>query len=125
MGLCSGIRTVGSFGGPAAYLLGSLLVLCSCATDQRQSTLTIATTTSVDQSELLAALAPAYKAESAVDVRAHATGSGQALQMLARGDAALAISHAPNAEAAVLRSHPNWSYRKFAFNEFIVVGPRT
>src|SRR5688572_2259040 len=43
--------------------------------------------------------------------------------MLASGDAALAISHAPNAEAAALRGHPDWIYRKFAFNEFIVVGP--
>jgi tungstate transport system substrate-binding protein len=87
--------------------------------------LTIATTTSVDQSGLLAALAPAYRYESGVEVRAHAVGSGQALQMLARGDAGVAISHAPSAEAATLASRPDWIYRKFAFNEFIVVGPRS
>ena len=99
------------------------LSLFACSDQERPATLTIATTTSVDQSGLLAALTPAYKSDAAVVVRAHATGSGQALQMLARGDAALAISHAPNAEAAALRRHPDWSYRKFAFNEFVVVGP--
>jgi tungstate transport system substrate-binding protein len=110
---------------PAALAVLSLMLVTGCSAEDRSSTLTIATTTSVDQSGLLAALVPAYKTESAVDVRVHATGSGQALQMLSRGDAALAISHSPDAEATILRSHPDWIYRKFAFNEFIVVGPPT
>lgn len=97
--------------------------LSACATDTPPATLTVATTTSVDQSGLLRALTPAYASEAGVDVRAHATGSDQALQMLARGEAGLAISHSPNAEAATLRSHPDWIYRKFAFNEFVIVGP--
>ena len=106
-------------------MLSLTTLLFACSTDTRPLTLTIATTTSVDQSGLLGVLAPAYKSESGVDLRAHATGSGRALEMLATGDAALAISHAPNAEATVLRDHPDWVYRKFAFNEFIVVGPPT
>jgi tungstate transport system substrate-binding protein len=109
----------------AAIPVLSLTVLSGCSSEEPPTTLTIATTTSVDQSGLLAALAPAYRSESGVEVRAHAVGSGQALQMLARGEAALAISHAPNAEAAVLGSRPDWIYRKFAFNEFVVVGPRS
>jgi tungstate transport system substrate-binding protein len=95
---------------------------CSIPADPR--ILTIATTSSVDQSGLLATLLPAFKAESGIDVRVHVAGSGQALQMLARGDAALAISHAPDAEAKVLRAHADWVYRKFAFNEFVIIGPR-
>ena len=100
-------------------------VLSACSAETRPPTLAIATTTSVDQSGLLGTLAPAYMADSGVEVRPHATGSGQALQMLARGDAALAISHAPNAEAAALRGQSDWIYRKFAFNEFVIVGPPT
>lgn len=107
-----------------AIAMLSLTVLSGCSSEERPTTLTIATTTSVDQSGLLAALAPAYRSESGVELRAHAVGSGQALQMLARGEAALAISHAPDAEAAILASRPDWIYRKFAFNEFVVVGPR-
>jgi tungstate transport system substrate-binding protein len=125
MGLSSHVAAVRARRHPAALAVLTLMLVAGCSGEDRSSTLTIATTTSVDQSGLLATLAPAYKAEAAVDLRAHATGSGQALQMLARGDAALAISHAPDAEAAVLRSHPDWVYRKFAFNEFIVVGPPT
>lgn len=43
--------------------------------------------------------------------------------MLADGQADVAISHAPEAEAALLRSHPQWRYRKIMFNDFVLVGP--
>lgn len=97
-----------------------LVPACSAGTPPL---LTIATTTSVEQSGLLGTLLPAYESEAGVEVRTHATGSGRALQMLARGEAALAISHAPDAEAEALRTHAEWSYRKLAFNEFVIVGP--
>ena len=99
-----------------------VIALSACSADA-PATLTIATTTSVEQSGLLGTLLPAYRSESGVDVRSHVTGSGLALQMLARGDAALAISHAPKAEAEALRRHADWVYRKLAFNEFVIVGP--
>jgi len=84
-------------------------------------TLDIATTTSVQNSGLLDSLLPAY---TAAVVRVHAAGSGRALQMLADGTVPLVISHAPQAEARFLREHPQWRYRKLAFNRFIIVGPR-
>ena len=112
-------------GSAAIVVLSLTIVLSACSTDTGPSTLTIATTTSVEQSGLLGVLAAAYQSESGVDFCVHATGSGRALQMLATGEAALAISHAPNAEAAALRDHSDWAYRKFAFNEFMVVGPPT
>lgn len=101
-----------------------LVVVGGCSSAGTPRVLSIATTSSVDQSGLLATLLPAFKAESGIDVRVRVAGSGQALQMLARGDAALAISHAPDAEARALRDHADWAYRKLAFNEFVVVGPR-
>jgi tungstate transport system substrate-binding protein len=100
-----------------------LVVLGGCSSTAGPRLLTIATTSSVDQSGLLAVLLPAFKAESGIEVRVHVAGSGQALQMLGRGDAALAISHAPDAEAKALLVHPDWHYRKFAFNQFVMVGP--
>ena len=103
-------------------VLSTAIVLPACSADT-QPALTIATATSVEQSGLLGTLLAAYRTESGVDVRSHSTGSGLALQMLARGDAALAISHAPGAEAEAIRSHADWIYRKIAFNEFVIVGP--
>ena len=82
--------------------------------------MTLATTTSVQNSGLLDVLLPAY--HDAV-VRVHAAGSGRALAMLADGDADLVISHAPDAETRQLAAHPGWTYTKLAFNRFIIVGP--
>jgi tungstate transport system substrate-binding protein len=83
--------------------------------------LDIATTTSVVNSGLLAALLPHY---ADVTVRVHAAGSGRALAMLASGDVDLIITHAPQGEARHLSEHPDWQYRKLAFNRFVIVGPK-
>ena len=86
----------------------------------RSDRLMVATTTSVQNSGLLDVLMAAYDAAT---VRAHAVGSGLALQMLADGTVDLAISHAPETEAHYLAKHPNWQYWTFAYNRFVIVGP--
>jgi tungstate transport system substrate-binding protein len=43
--------------------------------------------------------------------------------MLADGVVDLVISHAPESEARFLADHPAWTYRKIAYNRFVVVGP--
>src|SRR5687768_6491220 len=84
---------------------------------------TLATTTSVGNSGLLEVLLPAYERQSQVNVRSHLVGSGRALAMLASGQADVAVTHAPAAEAAALRAHPGWRYVKLMFNDFLFVGP--
>jgi tungstate transport system substrate-binding protein len=86
-------------------------------------TLDIATTTSVVNSGLLSTLLPLFEAETGVTVRVHAAGSGRALEMLHDQVVELVISHAPNLEAQMLKSHPDWRYQKIASNRFLVVGP--
>lgn len=98
------------------------LFLVACATDVRQS-IRIATTTSVQNSGLMDYLRPAFREHSGLDLLVHSAGSGRALQLLENGEADLAISHAPLMEERLLARHPNWSYRKFAHNRFVVVGP--
>jgi tungstate transport system substrate-binding protein len=107
--------------GPIALTLLFVLVLASCA--DRTRYIVLATTTSIGNSGLLDALAPALQREHRLEVRAHLVGSGLALKMLERGDADVVISHAPAAEAVALRDRPKWYYRKFMFNDFIIVGP--
>jgi tungstate transport system substrate-binding protein len=83
----------------------------------------MATTTSVGNSGLLDVLLPAFGSSHGVRVQSHLVGSGRALAMLASGGADLVISHAPDAEAAALRAHARWLYRKVMFNDFVIVGP--
>ena len=101
--------------------LNSLLLAVAAACGaQPPETLVIATTTSVQNSGLLDVLLPAYREAT---IRVHATGSGRALQMLADGAAAFAISHAPLMELQFLAEHHGWQYQKIAYNQFVIVGP--
>ena len=82
----------------------------------------LATTTSVVDSGLLAKLLPGYEAAQGVKVEVASVGSGEALARLARGDADVAITHAPEEEKALamtgqVRRTVVWR------NDFILVGP--
>lgn len=103
-----------------ALVLACLGVACGPPPSR---TLDAATTTSVQNSGLLARLLPAYQKAAGVTVRVHAAGSGRALQMLADGVVDLVMSHAPDTEARFLAEHPDWWYRKFAHNRFVIAGP--
>jgi tungstate transport system substrate-binding protein len=83
----------------------------------------MATTTSVDNSGLLNAILPAFTAESGIVVHVLPVGSGQAMNLVRRGDAAVALTHDPQAEAAAIAAGFVTSYRKIMFNDFLVVGP--
>lgn len=99
------------------------LALAACSAQPAAQHVVLATTTSVANSGLLDVILQTFEQQHGRTVRAHLVGSGLALSMLARGDADLALSHAPEAEAAALRNHPTWTYKKVMFNEFVLVGP--
>ena len=101
-------------------VLAIVMMLAAC-TPATRPTLDIATTTSVQNSGLLDHLLPHFEP---AQVRVHAAGSGRSLEMLADGVVDLVISHAPEAEARYLATHPDWRYRKVASNWFIIIGPR-
>ena len=82
--------------------------------------LDMATTTSVENSGLLNALLPHFERAT---VRVHLVGGGLALKMLSDGKVDIVISHAPETERRYLAQHPEWVYRKVAFNQFLLVGP--
>jgi tungstate transport system substrate-binding protein len=83
----------------------------------------LATTTSVENSGLLAEVLPAFERQSHVKVDVLAVGSGQALNLLERGEVAIGLTHDPRAEAEALAAGTITGYRKIMFNDFIVVGP--
>lgn len=96
-------------------------IIASCG--QPRNELRLATTTSVDNSGLLGAILPAFEMAADADVKVLAVGSGRALSLLQRGDADVAITHDPVAEARLLKEVPSARYRKIMFNDFLIVGP--
>jgi tungstate transport system substrate-binding protein len=96
-------------------------IAAGCAGDAPQ--LRLATTTSVENSGLLAAILPSFRQETGIDVQVLAVGSGRALQLLRRGDVDVALTHDPVTESAFLGEMPAAAYRKIMFNDFLLVGP--
>src|SRR5262249_58574102 len=75
--------------------------------------------------EVLAHTPPAFTKETGITVHVLAQGTGQALQTAARNDADLVLVHDPEAEEKFIAAGDGIDRRQIAWNDFIVVGPRS
>ena len=82
----------------------------------------LATTTSTRDAGLLDSLVPLFERRTGYHIKVIAVGSGQALAMGRRGDADVVLSHAPEAERALVDSGYFVRRRLVMHNEFLVVG---
>ena len=85
--------------------------------------LRLATTTSTDNSGLLAALLPQFEKQAGVKVHVIAVGTGKALRMGRDGDVDLVLVHAPAAEKAFVDAGYGVDRRHVMYNDFVLVGP--
>ncbi|CAN5902471.1 substrate-binding domain-containing protein [soil metagenome] len=85
--------------------------------------LVLATTTSTQDSGLLDSLLPVFRAESGIEVKVIAVGSGAALAMARTGDADAVLTHAPEAERPYVESGDLVEGRRIMHNDFLLVGP--
>ncbi len=106
-----------------AVLLGSLSAPGTAPAQAQQTTITLASTTSVDNSGLLAAILPLFTKKSGITVHVLALGTGQALDTARRGDADLVLVHDPEAEQKFIAGGDGLPRRQIAWNDFILVGP--
>jgi tungstate transport system substrate-binding protein len=86
-------------------------------------TIVLASTTSVENSGLLARILPEFTKATGIDVRVVAVGTGEALETARRGDADLVLVHDPKAEDTFMAEGHGYTRREVAWNDFIVVGP--
>jgi tungstate transport system substrate-binding protein len=87
-------------------------------------TITLASTTSVDQSGLLGAILPTFTKGSGIEVHVLALGTGQALDTARRGDADLVLVHDPDAEQKFIDEGHGVERHQIAWNDFVFVGPK-
>ncbi|WP_298209200.1 substrate-binding domain-containing protein [Acidovorax sp.] len=87
--------------------------------------ITMASTTSTEQSGLFGYLLPEFKKASGLDVKVVALGTGQALDMARRGDADVLFVHDQVAEEKFVAD--GWGVKRYPvmYNDFILVGPKT
>jgi tungstate transport system substrate-binding protein len=105
----------------ASVLLVGLAFAPACARPERL--IHMATTTSVDNSGLLATLLPEFEKDHGISVQAVAVGSGRALDILDRRDADVALTHDPDVERRYLETGVFGDYRKLMYNTFVIAGP--
>jgi tungstate transport system substrate-binding protein len=86
-------------------------------------TIVLASTTSVENSGLLAHILPGFTQETGITVHVVAQGTGQALATAAHGDADLVLVHDPDAEQKFMAAGHGESRQEIAWNDFIIVGP--
>ena len=86
--------------------------------------ITVASTTSTEQSGLFRHLLPAFEKKSGIQVRVVALGTGQALDMGRRGDADVLFVHDQVAEEKFVADGFGLPRRPVMYNDFVVVGPK-
>ena len=98
-----------------------LFTLASCGPKQQE--LTLATTTSVNDSGLLDYLVPELKKDTGITLNIISQGSGQAIATAAAGDADVLLVHSKAAEEKFVADGFGLERLPFMFNFFVIVGP--
>ena len=99
--------------------------LCIAGGAAGAQTITLASTTSTEQSGLFAHLLPLFKQASGLDVKVVAVGTGQALDIGRRGDADALLVHDQAAEEKFITEGFGLQRYPVMYNDFVLIGPKT
>lgn len=105
-----------------------LLVLLLCLSAPalaQQRFITVASTTSTEQSGLFKHLVPAFERKGGIQVRVVAVGTGQALDMGRRGDADVVFVHAKALEEKFVAEGHGVKRHEVMYNDFVLIGPNS
>jgi tungstate transport system substrate-binding protein len=87
-------------------------------------TVILSTTTSTQDSGLLDVLIPLFEKQTGYTVKTVSVGTGQALALAAKGDADVALVHAPSLEKKYVAEGKLLNRRLVMYNDFIIIGPK-
>jgi len=110
--------------------LGFVLVLVAYPAADGQSgessnrNVILSTTTSTQDSGLLDVLVPIFEKQSGYTVKTVSVGTGQALALAAKGDADVALVHAPSLEKKYVADGKLLNRRLVMYNDFVIIGPK-
>ena len=108
------------------WLIMLMVVLCALgglgfAAEPKR--LRLATTTSTENSGLLAYLLPSFEAHVGARVDVIAVGTGRALKLGEHGDVDVLLVHAPKAEQAFVQAGFGVARQPVMANDFVLLGP--
>lgn len=110
--------------GVLIVLLGLLVATNGHAGDAASRNVILSTTTSTQDSGLLDALVPLFEKQSDYSVKTISVGTGQSLELAAKGDADVALVHAPDLEKKYVADGKLQNRRLVMYNDFVIVGPK-
>ena len=106
------------------FLALALFAVSAIATAQDKF-ITVASTTSTEQSGLFGYLLPIYERQTGVKVHVVALGTGQALDVARRGDADVVFVHARAAEEKFIAEGEGVKRYPVMYNDFVLIGPKS
>ena len=116
------LRAIGA-GLTLALLAG--IMTAPLASGAQAGTITVASTTSTENSGLFKFLLPAFEKDTGIQVKVIAVGTGQALDIGRRGDADVLFVHDPAAERTFVDEGYGVDHRRVMYNDFVIVGPKS
>lgn len=105
-------------------LLAAAVTALAFVAPAQQRYITVASTTSTEQSGLFGYLLPIYEQQTGVKVHVVALGTGQALDVGRRGDADVVFVHARAAEEKFLAEGQGVKRYPVMYNDFVLIGPK-
>ena len=106
-------------------LAGALIFSCISGATAADRYITVASTTSTEQSGLFRHLLPIFEKKTGIQVRVVALGTGQALDLARRGDADVVFVHARAEEEKFLKEGHGVKRLPVMYNDFVLVGPKS
>ncbi|KMQ73273.1 substrate-binding domain-containing protein [Marinobacter subterrani] len=85
--------------------------------------ITLASTTSTENSGLFDSILPKFKADTGIDVRVVAVGTGQAFEIARRGDADSLLVHDTAGEKRFVENGYASERADVMYNDFVLIGP--
>lgn len=85
--------------------------------------ITLASTTSTEASGLFEHIVPEFRADTGIDVRVVAVGTGQAFEIGRRGDADIVLVHDTGGEKAFVDNGYAIERADVMYNDFVIIGP--
>ena len=105
-------------------LYTTIIVSLLFIAEGRADYISLATTTSTENSGFLAYIIPIFEKKFNIKVRTIVQGTGQALETGRRGDADLLMVHAPAMEKKFIENGYGLRRYPFMFNDFVIIGPK-
>jgi tungstate transport system substrate-binding protein len=102
-----------------------LIAFGAVAVQAQDRFITVASTTSTEQSGLFRHVLPIFEKKTGIQVRVVALGTGQALDLARRGDADVVFVHARAAEEKFLAEGHGVRRFPVMYNDFVLIGPKS